>query len=1159
MSPSLCRFISSDAMLATPPAFDADEEARQQTLKRLILELERSHRSEAQARQQAADAVAAKQLLSEASAASVAELEAALDGERRGSRTRYRTLGAQLQSVSECLHVERRVLALALREVEADAESELRLLQLELQSAGASASDEYRMRLSDASDRADELLIQARSEHAAEVATMDRQAQALHEQLAHLQLSVSNMRGESEAVQEAAAEAVHAAVRARDTDASAAAAALAASTSRAERSEGAAAALRAEVRSLEGEWLAARSTAEGARVSLRAMTASSHEYAMRMEEATDARREATEKAAQELASQLADSDKEVADLREAAQRTRRESAGELARHVGEREANELIMLRALQEEELMHHAELVVYSDAVSEARAALDESRGEVEEERERRLALEESLSARMQMLEQLLETAVESRETERAASAAAAEDAIAEARAEAIAAREGGEEGMRAAEAKLDEATSEVGAAKGAAAAATAEALATREALSEAHVQIGLLEQEAARKEQLIRELESNVAYEQANGRAEAEQARRLSGAAAVEAVGRAEELMDRAREQVAESVEAAEVAALEERARSAIERRLLAWSLAAEESVVHDVGASASAEAAADATRLTVICNELRSVERKGATARSHAARALKEVKERAAAARAAQDELVPAREAAARAEAALAAATSREAILQRHISSLEIELELSQAATAAAAASAAKAEHVKEERGLGRVTDLEEARLRWEKRRSIEEARRLDELKAEHDRHVDDREEEWAMALAAERAEHREAQRRERDRLSGVLEEEVRRRHEAEDKLAAQLDQPREPRSERRPSMSGSDEEDELAERRWRRSTSGSRRREFGVKRNSMTAAEAVAAAAKEVEEAGGCAPSALATSQVVTRAAAMAAEELANEAAERVAMLSSEAAAEREIELSIVHEAQIAQVRSELGSAKKELHDEQRLRHQAEAAAAHGAQEAMAEQTRWRAAAAEGWLAAGREAKRRQKAQLARMSEMLVASANAVAGGGVTGTPQTAHTPQTAMGGITESPSLMPPTALPTWVGGLLTDATGGEEADDDDDHWRGAEQLARRFAQHASPPPSLPPSLPPSPAPARADDHQSAIASPVGPARGHRPPSLAPRTARVNTPNTARGAASAARAPASRGPRGSLMGGAGLRPPLAQAPRVRYDPESEYA
>jgi hypothetical protein len=47
----------------------------------------------------------------------------------------------------------------------------------------------------------------------------------------------------------------------------------------------------------------------------------------------------------------------------------------------------------------------------------------------------------------------------------------------------------------------------------------------------------------------------------------------------------------------------------------------------------------------------------------------------------------------------------------------------------------------------------------------------------------------------------------------------------------------------------------------------------------------------------------------------------------------------------------------------------------------EAVAAHGAQAASMEQARWRAAAAEGWLAAGREAKRRQKAQLARMSEM----------------------------------------------------------------------------------------------------------------------------------------------------------------------------------
>ena len=58
----------------------------------------------------------------------------------------------------------------------------------------------------------------------------------------------------------------------------------------------------------------------------------------------------------------------------------------------------------------------------------------------------------------------------------------------------------------------------------------------------------------------------------------------------------------------------------------------------------------------------------------------------------------------------------------------------------------------------------------------------------------------------------------------------------------------------------------------------------------------------------------------------------------------------------------------------------------------EVAAKQGAQEARAEQARWRATAAEGWLTAGREAKRRQAAQLARMSDMLVSGGAALATG-----------------------------------------------------------------------------------------------------------------------------------------------------------------------
>ena len=47
----------------------------------------------------------------------------------------------------------------------------------------------------------------------------------------------------------------------------------------------------------------------------------------------------------------------------------------------------------------------------------------------------------------------------------------------------------------------------------------------------------------------------------------------------------------------------------------------------------------------------------------------------------------------------------------------------------------------------------------------------------QVREDHERHLDEREEEWAMALAAERAEYREALRREREKLSDDLDEKV----------------------------------------------------------------------------------------------------------------------------------------------------------------------------------------------------------------------------------------------------------------------------------------------------------------------------------------------------------------------------------------------
>ena len=92
--------------------------------------------------------------------------------------------------------------------------------------------------------------------------------------------------------------------------------------------------------------------------------------------------------------------------------------------------------------------------------------------------------------------------------------------------------------------------------------------------------------------------------------------------------------------------------------------------------------------------------------------------------------------------------------------------------------------------------------------------------------------------------------------------------------------------------------------------------------------------------------------------------------------------SDRRAEERMAAANEAHAAALSQVKGELEAAEAELAEERRMRKAIEVAAKHGAHEAMAEQARWRASAAEGWLTAGREAKRRQETQLARMSDMI---------------------------------------------------------------------------------------------------------------------------------------------------------------------------------
>lgn len=107
----------------------------------------------------------------------------------------------------------------------------------------------------------------------------------------------------------------------------------------------------------------------------------------------------------------------------------------------------------------------------------------------------------------------------------------------------------------------------------------------------------------------------------------------------------------------------------------------------------------------------------------------------------------------------------------------------------------------------------------------------------------------------------------------------------------------------------------------------------------------------------------------------------------------------------------------------------------------EAAAKRGASAALTEQARWRATAAEGWLTAGREAKRRQQTQLARMSDMLLAGGTALSAGEPLPTPSSygggaavgagAHATSPYAAGFAESPASRVsshPAAPPSGIG-----------------------------------------------------------------------------------------------------------------------------------
>ena len=263
----------------------------------------------------------------------------------------------------------------------------------------------------------------------------------------------------------------------------------------------------------------------------------------------------------------------------------------------------------------------------------------------------------------------------------------------------------------------------------------------------------------------------------------------------------------------------------------------------------------------------------------------------------------------------------------------------------------------------------------------------------------------------------------------------------------------------------------------------------------------------------------------------------AASEVAKAKASAVAAAAVEARAAadadadvRVAEVTAAHAAALAEVRRQLDLAEGELAEERRYRKAIEHAAKQGAHEAMAEQQKWRAAAAEGWLTAGREAKRRQQTQLARMSDMLQL------GGGplVERTNAAEPSPSTGGGGGPTSPWELSPRRASHSPAAAASLAPSTEAASE----WRATEMRAMQMAG-GSPAATAP-------RPARSSLATSAsahaIGSPMGPARGARPPrSLA-------TPKT-RGAELAAAAAGA----GTTLLGAPLPTSAPRPPRVRYE------
>ena len=597
-------------------------------------------------------------------------------------------------------------------------------------------------------------------------------------------------------------------------------------------------------------------------------------------------------------------------------------------------------------------------------------------------------------------------------------------------------------------------------------------------------------------------------------------------------------------AQALDAEAAAVLQaERARGRIEVGLLAADLACEERVVASQFAAAEARARAADSRDVVTREtfglEVRALERRAATARTHAARALQGVRDKSAEASGAVAAAEEAQRERRVAEAEAAAATSREEALKARLASMIDELSAARATASAASAAAQRAEGQAAETAARRASGWEDelrlARARWEAERGREDGATLERQQQAHERRLEDREEEWAAALAAERADHRDALARERERLQSLLEEEVRRRQEAEDAVDSAIAQQR------------------ALGRGWgapvltSRSTQTTRSALHEEEESATVASEASKARAKAV-----------AAAALEARAAAEAAAE-----ARVREVTAAHAAALSEVRQQL--DLALSEVRQQLDLAEQELAEERRCRRAIEQAAKQGAHEAMTEQARWRAAAAEGWLTAGREAKRRQAAQLARMSDMLQL--------GGSGGPLTER-----INGA-EQPEAHGLSAISHGLGADSADGAGGGRAgfgahhgagfgaawasprassprasspvppaaEPDEAPWRESELIALQMLSGGSPSTAAAAYAPAAAAAGRSSLlSKHAIASPMGPARHARPP------ARAATPKTrAAGAPLAPPAHVADG-RAVSFGGVPLSSSL-RPPRVRYE------